>query len=348
MTKTMHGVVFLGPQQLELRELSIPEPQPDEIIVKVDRATTCGTDLKGYIRGHRLFHEGMIFGHEFAGYVHAAGANVVNVKEGDPVVSANSAPCNSCYFCRRGKPQLCETIEQRMNFGAYAEYIRVPAHITKQNTHIIPKGMKFEHASFVEPLSCAVLGVKQIGIELGDTVAIIGAGAQALMQLQLVRAAGASRVIVIGRSHGRLETAKELGADVVFSTLDHDPVQYVRDLTRGYGADVVIESAGNPKTWELALLMARKGGRVLQYSGLPGGTQVPFDATHLHYGDVTMMGSFHHTPRTVENALRLLESGQVNVAPMLSGTIPLKDVEEGLLRMKRSEVIKLAVDPSLN
>jgi threonine dehydrogenase-like Zn-dependent dehydrogenase len=96
------------------------------------------------------------------------------------------------------------------------------------------------------------------------------------------------------------------------------------------------------------MLMARKGGRVLQYSGLPGGTQVPFDAKHLHYGEITMMGSFHHTPYTVERALALLASGQVNVEPMLNGTISLSEVEEGLLRMKRSEVIKLAVDPTLN
>ncbi len=348
MANTMQGIVFLGAENIELRELNIPEPGPDEIIVKVERATTCGTDLKGYVRGHRLFHDGMIFGHEFAGYVHAVGSNVNTWKEGDAVVAANSAPCNVCYFCRRGRPQLCVEIEQRMNFGAYAEYIRVPAHITAQNVYRVPENLPFEIASFTEPLACSVLGVNQVGIELGDTVVIIGAGAQALMQIQLVRASGASRIIVVGRSHGRLETAKELGADVVFSSLDHDPIERVKELTEGYGADVVIESAGNPKTWEQALLMARKGGRVLQFSGLPGGTQVSFDATHLHYGEITMLGSFHHTPRTVEQSVNLLASGQVDVRPMLSGTIPLKDVEEGLLQMKRSEVIKLAVDPALN
>ncbi|MEM6530159.1 MAG: zinc-binding dehydrogenase, partial [Chloroflexota bacterium] len=223
-----------------------------------------------------------------------------------------------------------------------------PEHITSQNVHRKPEGLAWEYASFTEPLACSVLAVNQIGIELGDTVAIIGAGAQALMQLQLVKASGAGRVILVGRSHGRLETAREMGADVVFSSLDHDPIEHVRALTEGYGADVVIESAGNPTTWEQALLMARKGGKVLQYSGLPGGTQVSFDATHLHYGEITMMGSFHHTPRTIEQAVNLLGTGQVDVRPMLQGTIGLGEVEEGLLRMKRSEVIKLAVDPRLN
>ncbi|MEO1665594.1 MAG: zinc-binding dehydrogenase [Chloroflexota bacterium] len=348
MANTMQGVVFLGPQQLELRELDIPTPGPNEMVVKVERATTCGTDLKGYVRGHRLFREGMIFGHEFAGYVHAVGSNITKWKAGDAVVAANSAPCNVCFFCRRGRPQLCVEIEQRMNFGAYAEYILLPEHIALQNVHRVPPGLEWEYASFTEPLACSVLGINQVGIELGDTVAIIGAGAQALMQLQLAKASGAGKVILIGRSHGRLDAARELGADVVFSSLDHDPIEHVKELTEGYGADVVIESAGNPKTWEQALLMARKGGKVLQYSGLPGGTQVPFDATHLHYGEVTMMGSFHHTPRTIEQAVNLIGTGQVNVRPMLQGTIGLSDVEDGLLRMKRSEVIKLAVDPLMN
>lgn len=348
MVDMMHGIVFLGPQKLEMREIPIPDPAPGEVIVKVERATTCGTDLKGYLRGHRLFREGMIFGHEFAGYIHAVGSSVKRWHEGDAVVAANSAPCNGCFYCRRGRPQLCVEIEERMNFGAYADYIRVPAHITQQNLHPVPKSLPFEYASFVEPLACSVLGVHQVGVELGDTVVIIGAGSQALMQLQLVKESGAAKVIIVGRSHGRLEVAKQLGADVVFSSLDHDPVAYTRELTGGYGADVVIESAGNPKTWEQAMLMARKGGRVLQYSGLPGGTQVPFDAKHLHYGEITMMGSFHHTPYTVERALMLLASGQVKVDAMLNGTISLAEVEDGLLRMKRSEVIKLAVDPSLN
>lgn len=346
---SMQGIVFLGPQQIELREVPIPEPGPGEMVVKVERATTCGTDLKGYIRGHRLFRPPMLFGHEFAGYVAATGPGVVNWQEGDAVVAANSAPCNRCVYCRHGQPQICEDIENRMNFGAYAEYILLPDYITAQNVHRIPRNLPFEYASFVEPLACSVLAMNHSGIHLGDTVAIIGAGSQALYQIQLAKAKGASRVICIGRSHGRLDIAKKVGADITFSTLDvEDPVAQVKEITDGVGADLVLESAGNAKTWQLALLMTRRGGTVIQYSGLPGGTEVAFDAGHLHYGEVTMKGSFHHTPRTIAQALHLLASGQVDVSPMLNGTIGLHEVEDGLQRMKRSEVIKLAVDPTLN
>lgn len=343
---TMQAMMFIEPQHLELREVEIPTPGAGEVVIKVEAATTCGTDLKGYRRGHRLFRPPMIFGHEYAGYVHAVGDGVTKFKEGDMVVGANSGPCNSCYYCRRGLQEICEVIEGRMNWGSYAEYFLIPDYIVSQNLHHKPEHVPFAEAAFIEPLACAVLCINRAEIQLGDTVAIIGAGAQSLMQIQLAKSAGASRVIVIGRSHGRLEQARQVGADVTLSSLDVEPIQAIKDLTDGRGADVAIEASGNEEMWQAALLMTRKGGTCMQFSGLKGGTQVAFDAAHLHYGEVTMKGVFHHIPRTVEQALQMIASGIVDVKPMLSGEITLSQVEDGLQRMARSEVIKLAVIPS--
>jgi L-iditol 2-dehydrogenase len=348
MTKTMQGVFFLGAGQLELREVPIPEPGDGEVIVKVGAATTCGTDLKAYKRGHKLFKPPMPFGHEWAGTISAVGAGVRGFKEGDRVTAANSAPCGACYYCRRGKPQLCLHLESRFNWGTYAEYLRVPAHIVSINMHKIPEHLSFAEAAFIEPLACAVLCINYAEVALGDTVAIIGSGAQGLMQIQLAKAMGASRVIAIGRAHGRLEVARQVGADETISTLDSDAVAAVKALTEGRGADVVIEAAGSAETWQMACQMARPAATVVLFSGLPSGTQVSFDATHVHYDEITLKGVFHHTPRTVEQALQLLISGQVNVKPMISGAIALRDVEDGLNRMARSEAIKLAVLPELN
>ncbi|MEZ4671604.1 MAG: zinc-binding dehydrogenase [Anaerolineae bacterium] len=348
MTKMMRGVYFLEPGKLELREVPIPEPGPGEVVIKVESATTCGTDLKAYRRGHKLFKPPMPFGHEYAGYISAVGAGVTRFKVGDAVMGINSAPCNECYYCKRGKQQLCIHLDGRFNFGTYADYVRVPDYITAQNLHHKPAHLPFTEASFLEPLSCAVLCAQYTDVQLGDTVAIIGVGAQGLMQIQLMKAMGASNVIAIGRAKGRLERAKQVGADDIFSSLDGDAVAHVHELTNGYGADVVIEAAGTPETWSQAMMMARKGGTVVQFSGLPGGTQVSFDATHLHYGEITMKGVFHATPRTVELAAQMLATGTVSVKPILDGEIPLSQVEDGLLRMQRSEVIKLAVVPSMS
>jgi L-iditol 2-dehydrogenase len=347
MSNTMRGVFFLGPGQLELREVPIPTPGSGEVIIKVESATTCGTDLKAYRRGHKLFKPPMPFGHEYAGYISAVGSGVTRFKEGDAVTGTNAAPCNECFYCKRGRPQLCLHLEERFNFGSYAEYHRIPNYIVAQNLFHKPDHLPFTEASFVEPLGCAVLCAINADVRLGDSVAIIGVGAQGLMQIQLVKALGAAQVIAIGRSPGRLERAKQVGADIVFSSQDADPIARVKELTGGFGADVVIEAAGNPDTWSQAILMARNGGTVMQFSGLPGGTQVSFDATKLHYGEITMKGIFHMTPRAAEMAMQMLSTGQVTVKPILDGTIPLSQVEDGLQRMQRSEVIKLAVVPSL-
>jgi L-iditol 2-dehydrogenase len=344
----MRGIFFLGPGQLELREVPIPGPGPGEVVVKVESATTCGTDLKAYQRGHKLFKPPMPFGHEYAGYISAVGKGVSQFKEGDAVAGTNAAPCNTCYYCKHGRPQLCIHLDGRFTFGSYAEYHRLPEYIVSQNLFHKPPHLAFTEASFVEPLACAVLCAMNADLHLGDTVAIIGVGAQGLMQTQLVKALGASQVIAIGRSAGRLERARQVGADVVFSSTDADAVAKVKDLTEGRGADVVIEAAGNADTWAQAVLMARNGGTVMQFSGLPGGTQVSFDATKLHYGEITMKGIFHTTPRAAQTAMQMLSTGTVDVKPILDGCISLPEVEEGLLRMKRSEVIKLAVVPSLS
>ncbi|MEP7188461.1 MAG: zinc-binding dehydrogenase [Roseiflexaceae bacterium] len=341
----MQSLFFLGPGQLELRDVPIPEPGPGEVVVKVAAALTCGTDLKGYLRGHRLFVPPMPFGHEFAGVISAVGAGVAGWRAGDAVTAANSAPCNACFYCRRGRQQLCEQLDSRFNWGAFAEYIRVPAHIVAQNMHRVPVGLPFAQAALIEPLACALHGVRDAEIQLGDTVAIIGAGAQGLMQVQLARASGAARVIVVGRAHGRLERAHRLGAHMTISTLDDDPITRVRDLTGGRGADVTIESAGSAATWQLAQALTRPGGTALMFSGLPGGTDVPFDATRLHYGEVTIKGCFHHTPRLVEQALDLLATGVIDGGALIDGQIGLAQLEDGLQRMNRSEAIKLAVTP---
>lgn len=348
MTKTMRGVYFLEPGKLEMREVPIPEPGPGEVVVKVESATTCGTDLKAYRRGHKLFKPPMPFGHEYAGYIAAVGQGVTRFKEGDPVAGTNAAPCNECFFCKRGRQQLCVHLDGRFNFGSYAEYHRIPEYIVAQNLFHKPDHLPFTEASFVEPLGCAVLCALYSDVQLGDTVVIIGAGAQGLMQVQLMKAMGAARVICVGRAKGRIEKARQVGADEAFSTLDGDAQTFVKGLTNGYGADVVIEAAGSAETWSQAVLMARNGGTVIQFSGLPGGTQVTFDATKLHYGEITMKGVFHMTPRAAEMAMQMLSTGAVNVKPILDGVIPLSQVEEGLLRMNRSEVIKLAVAPGLD
>ena len=172
----MRAIQYYGPQNIKLENVMVKPPQAGEIVVKVESALTCGTDVKTFRRGHPVLIKNIPsgFGHEFAGIVDRVGAGVKNVKVGDRVVAANSAPCGKCFYCRREEYNLCENLD--LLNGAYAEYITVPARIVEKNTIIIPNSLSFDKAAFCEPLANVVHGVERTGIKDGDTVGIIGIG----------------------------------------------------------------------------------------------------------------------------------------------------------------------------
>lgn len=340
----MKAAVYLGPGQLAYEEVDLPAIGPGETLVRVKAALTCGTDVKTYLRGHHLMKPPMPFGHEFSGDVCEVGPGVSGFAIGMRVVAANSAPCNSCFFCNRGKQNLCDNI--LFNWGAFAEYIKVPARIVQQNLYEIPPDLSYEEAALVEPLACVVLGNEAADILPGDCVVIAGGGGPiGLMHLQLAVHCGAEQVVVIDLKENRLRLARELGATRVVDPEAEDPVAVVADLTDGRGADVVIETAGVPEVWQMALLLVRKGGNVVMFGGCPAGTRIPLDTSHLHYGELTVKGVFHHTPQMVRRALEFLSLGVVKGEPLITGRLPLKDVEQGLQMVSAGQAIKIALIP---
>jgi L-iditol 2-dehydrogenase len=346
----MKAIRFYAPQDIRFEEVDIPKIGPEELLVKIETALTCGTDVKMYRRGHPMIKPPHIFGHEFAGVVAKAGERVTEFGEGQRVVAANSAPCNSCYFCRIGKPNLCEhLLDTLIGFsvdGAYAEYIRVPASIVKQNAYRLPDHVSFEEAALLEPLACVVNGNEVADIKLGDTVVVIGAGPIGLMHMQLARIEGATSVICIDLQEERLKVATELGANVVINASKEDQVVSVRDLTDGLGADVVIEAVGLPQTWELAVEMTRKAGTAVLFGGCPSGTKITLDTQRIHYGDLTIKGIFHHTPLSVRRAYDLIKSGRFKGKPLITDRMPLSELQSALELMIEGKCVKMAMIPS--
>ncbi len=340
----MKAVVYLGPGELSYEEVEIPQVGPGELLVRTRAALTCGTDVKTYRRGHHLMEPPMLFGHEFAGDVALIGEGVTDFAEGMRVVAANSAPCRSCFFCRRGRHNLCEDI--LFNWGAFAEYVRVPARIVQTNMYEIPLELEYEEAAMLEPLACVALGNKAAGISPGDTVVIAGGGGPiGLMHLQLAKHAGAEQAVVIDLKDSRLQLAQQLGATHVINPEREDPVAAVKDLTRGRGADVTIETAGLPDVWKMSLELVRKGGTVVLFGGCPTGSQVSVDTDRVHYHELTIRGVFHHTPKTVARALRLLSSGMVDASRLISGRVPLRDTQIALEKVMAGEAVKMAIIP---
>jgi L-iditol 2-dehydrogenase len=343
----MQAAVFYAPGDVRIEDIPPPTAGAGEVVVRIHCALTCGTDLKTFRRGHPTImqHVPTPFGHEFAGVIVAVGADVDDRwQPGMRVVAANSAPCNRCPYCRMGRQSLCENLA--FLWGAYAEYIAIPKAIVEQNLYEIPDHLSFEAAALTEPLACAVHGVAETPITIGDTIAVNGAGPIGLMFVRLAALRGA-QVIASDLSPARLAAARALGASQTVCVRDvEDQVAAVRELTPGgRGVDAAIEAVGLPEVWEKTVQMVRPGGTVNLFGGAKGGSAFSVSTTLLHYSELTIKGVFHHTPLFVETALSLLVSGMVPADAFISGERPLVEVIDALEAMGRGEVIKYAIVP---
>lgn len=342
--KTMQAAVLLGQGQLEMRELPVPRPGPGEILVQVRAATTCGTDVKTYRRGHPKFPPPFVFGHEFGGDVVELGEGVQAIALGARVTANVFAECGHCFFCRRGQGNLCEKLEY--NFGSFADYQIIPASIVARCLFTIPEHISYGQGAIVEPLVCVVHAQKKLAIQPGETVAVIGAGGPiSLLHIQMARRAGAARIIAIGHSDARLAAARSLGADMILNARHDDVAARIAVETGGYGVDACIECAGTLPAWESAVQIVRRGGRVLWFGGLPAGSQITLDAARLHYGEITLLNVHGGTALDAQEAFDLIAAGAIDVQSLITTVLPLSRVEEALHMMMRGEIIKAEIRP---
>lgn len=345
---TMLAAVLYGREDVRTEQVAVPTVGAGEVRVRIGAALTCGTDLKVFRRGYhaRMIVPPAIFGHEFAGVVDAVGEGVDAWQPGDRVVAANSAPCGCCFFCGIERPELCEDL-LFLN-GAYAEYVTVPERIVRRNLLRVPEGLRLEDAALTEPLACAVHGIEETAPAAGESLVVIGAGPLGLMLTRLGALRGC-RVFVVARRAARLAAARELGAAEV---LDIDsgeaPVDWLRRRTRGgFGADRVVEAVGSTGSWNLAVQLARPGGVVNLFGGCPSGSEIVLDTGRLHYDALTLMGTFHHTPSTIRQALDFLASGEVPAAPFLQERASLAELPALLPRLARGGgPLKVVITPA--
>ena len=345
---TMLAAMFYAPMDVRLEERPVPIPAKGEVLLKVAAATTCGTDVKAYRRGHPLLfkHTPAGFGHEVSGVVTAVGPGVTQCSEGDAIVVANSAPCLNCYYCRRKRYSLCENL--LLLNGAYAEYLLIPERIVRQNLYRLHAGISFIAAALTEPLACALHGVDASAIAQGDTVVILGSGPLGLLLAACASLRGA-RVIITGRGKERLQLARHFGAQVALDvnglSWEEQRAAILRETEELRGADVVIEAVGTPETWELAASLARCGGLVNLFGGCPSGTRASFDTRSLHYNELTLKGVFHHTPAYFAQALELIEGKHVDVEALITARVPLATLLDTLQLLLQKHGIKYAVIP---
>ena len=315
----MLAAMFYAPLDVRLEHRPVPQPDVGEVLLKVVAATTCGTDVKTYLRGHPLLIRKIPsgFGHEVAGFVAAIGLGVTKCAEGDAIVIANSAPCQQCFYCKRGNFSICEDL--LLLNGAYAEYVLVPERIVRLNLYHLEPGSSFVAAALTEPLACALHGVDACEISYGDTVVIL--------------------VLLWWFQFSRLVEPTDRNSFLAVQEAILDKTEARR------GADIVIEAVGVPETWELAATLVRPGGLVNFFGGCPSGSRVSFETRRIHYSELTFKGVFHHTPAYFAQALELIQGRYIDIEALITARLPLTSTVDALELLVKKQGVKYALIP---
>lgn len=340
----MRAAMFRGSgQPLELTEVETPTPAAHEVLIRVAGCGLCHTDLHYLDHGVKTFKEPpLILGHEAAGIVAEVGSDVDDLATGDRVLIPAVLACGHCRYCRAGRENLCDRLVMLGNNidGAYAEYVRVPAAELIQ----VPAELPLDRACVIaDAISTPYHAVKHRGrVGMGDAVAVVGCGGVGLNVVQCAAVAG-GRVIAIDVNDDRLEVARRLGAMETVNPNAVDRVdKHIKKLTGG-GVDVAFEAIGRPDTIQLAYGLLRRGARlcVIGYSHEP----VELSAARLMYYELEIVGSLGCGAGEYPEILSLVTAGRLSVDEIVSGTLPLEDLNEGFDRLRRGEGIRWVVTP---
>lgn len=327
----VRALILHGAGDLRLEDVPDPVAGPGEIVIDVLVALTCATDAKMMSAGSHpaLGALPAPLGHEVAGVVSQVGRGVTYPLLGDAVIVANSAPCLECPECRGGRPNLCRAIVYLT--GAFAERLRVPAAIVSRNTHPLPPGLAPAVGAAAEPLACAVHTARGCESARPREVLILGGGVQGQLLAGLMAARG-DRVTLIDPHADRRARALRSGAAAVHGVPgDTAALDDLRSsIGDGDGADLVVEAVGRPAAWRMAVALARTGGEVVFHGGCPAGTLIDLPTGAIHYSELTLRGSYHHTPDAIREAISLLERGVPAIEELLHSPIALAAVPETL------------------
>jgi len=345
----MKAAVLEELEKLVVKEVPDPIIGQDEALVKVYSCAVCGSDIRIYHYGNPRVHPPAIIGHESSGEIVQVGERVTGFKIGDRVALGSDVPCGECDVCKAGYGNNCH-INYAMGYqfqGSFAEY--VPLNRIMLNfgpIHKMPDSMSWDEAALAEPLSCVLNAVEFAGIRLGDVVVVMGAGPIGCMIIPVALMSGASKVIMINRSPGRLGFAKKVGADVVICSSEEDQIARVLEETGGMGADVIFTANPSPQSHADALKMAKNRGRVNLFGGLPAGTKVELETNLIHYKELLVSGAHGLVPRHHKQALDLIASGRIDIKEFISHRFPLDDIGEAFRVAESKEGLRVVVKPN--
>lgn len=343
----MKSVRLLKANEFPVQDIPIPEINDDEILLKMKSTAICGTDMRiltgAKTRGVRY---PSTIGHEICGIVDKIGKNVVGYKIGDHVAVANVIPCHNCEMCLTGHENAClnrKAIGYEFD-GGFEEYLRIPKIcIDSQNVIKLPDSISFEEGSLIEPLACCVHGQKNAGVKMDDIVLIEGAGPIGLFHLILAKIAGARKVIISEPNEFRREKARELNADIIINPIDENLEEIIKKETNGYGCDVVILCIGVPTIVNQAFKLAKRNGTVMLFAGFPEKVECNISPNLIHYSEIKVTGSSAYTRIDYHEAANLVNTGQINIKPLITHRYPIEKFQAAYELVKSGKGLKVCI-----
>lgn len=345
----MTAVIFEGKEKMRIAERPIPACGAREVLLQIAACGICGGDARSYFSGDQFTSKERIPGHEPVGVVAEAGKDNTGWKPGQKIALAADVHCGQCFYCKRGIFNMCARLRilGKHLDGGLADYLLLTEDILERGIlNPVPEGLSLLHAAVSEPLCSVLASHDELNIQAGETVAVIGSGPMGILHLELLRIRKAT-VIIIDTSMERLERAKrDFGAEFTVLAGRDEPVERVREITDGVGADVAIVAAPSAAAVQQALRLVRKRGRIGAFAGLPAAeAEVPIDINYLHYNEIRIAGNFSYHPGYHAKALALLVSGAVRCDRLVT-RYPIQETERGLHDIRAGAVLKAVVVPN--
>ena len=327
-------------KDIRIEEAPTPKPGQKEILVKIISCGICGSDI---VEWYRLPRAPLVQGHEIGGEVVEVGGSVKNFRPGDRVFVAPKVPCMECNYCKNGHYPVCSNVKDRMP-GGFAEYVLVPESLVENGTYLLPNNVTCDQSTFIEPLACVVRAQRLAGVKNDQTVMVIGCGMSGLLHIKLAKAKKC-RIIATDINEKRLEFAKKIGADFTINAKEDVPERLIAENSKK--ADVVILCSSAISAVEHAWKCVDKGG-VIVFFAVPGPDKVvTIPINYFWTKEIRIITSYYCGPPDIVDAIKLIESGEIEVDEMITHKLPLKDTAKGFhLVIDGNESLKVIIKPN--
>jgi len=322
----LKAAVYYSPEDIRVVEMPKPEIASGDILVEMHACGLCGSDLMDWYLKDRA---PLVLGHEPAGIVVEAGLEVEGFNVGDRVFAHHHIACLNCHYCRHGDYTLCQRFrETHLEPGGFAEYFRVPKENLLIDTLKLPEELSFEEATLIEPTACCIKGLREVGMQIGDSVAIVGAGPIGLLLLELAEILGASDLFVTDLIDYRLRFAERLGASLALNPSVEDPVRAVKDKTEGRGTDIVVVTAPSLKALESGLDLCRKGGTLCFFAPTPPEAHLKLSPYRIFFSEIKIVGSYSTSHLETRIALDMIRNHRIDAKKFITHRFPLEKISE--------------------